>query len=187
MSPRRAKGQAEPAQFSSPACFLHEIEAAAQAKTALKALKKASKQTQASNKAPKQASKQASKRKVRSGSAYPIRIRRVYEPAQPGEGERVLVDRLWPRGMTKQRAGLDDWCRDAAPSPALRKWFGHDPKRWAVFRRKYATELREHPAQLEAIRTKSRAGPVTLLYGARDPRINHAIVLRDLLLRRRKR
>jgi uncharacterized protein YeaO (DUF488 family) len=114
-----------------------------------------------------------------------IKVRRVYEPAQPSDGTRVLVDRLWPRGLTKEAAAVDHWMRDLAPSTALRKWFGHDPARWDEFRRRYAAELREREAQLEALRDLARRGPVTLVFGARDERHNDAVALREILASRR--
>jgi uncharacterized protein YeaO (DUF488 family) len=111
-----------------------------------------------------------------------LHIKRIYEARQPSDGFRVLVDRLWPRGLTKQRAALDAWERDLAPSPALRKWFGHDPKRWAEFRKRYRAELSEHGAELAALRARAKRKPVTLLYAAKDPQINHAVVLRKSIL-----
>jgi uncharacterized protein YeaO (DUF488 family) len=114
-----------------------------------------------------------------------IKVRRVYEPAQPSDGTRVLVDRLWPRGLTKEAAAVDHWMKDLAPSTALRKWFGHDPARWDEFRRRYAAELREREAPLEALRELARRGPVTLVFGARDERHNDAVALREILASRR--
>lgn len=111
-----------------------------------------------------------------------IRIRRVYEPRSPDDGVRVLVDRLWPRGLTRVEADLDYWLKDAAPSTGLRKWFGHRPDRWAAFRRHYLLELRASPAVAQ-LRALCRAGPVTLLYAARDPDHNEAQVLAALLAR----
>jgi len=110
-------------------------------------------------------------------------IKRVYEDAADSDGFRVLVDRLWPRGLSKQRAALDEWLADIAPSTALRKWFHHDPARWEEFGRRYRAELRGHAAQLQALRRRARGQRVTLLYGARDVRINHARVLREVLRR----
>jgi uncharacterized protein YeaO (DUF488 family) len=114
-----------------------------------------------------------------------IKLRRVYEPAQPSDGTRVLVDRLWPRGLTKEAAAVDRWMRDLAPSTALRKWFGHDPARWDEFRRRYAAELREREALLEELRGLARQGPVTLVFGARDERHNDAVALLGILASRR--
>jgi uncharacterized protein YeaO (DUF488 family) len=110
-----------------------------------------------------------------------IKLRRVYEPAQASDGTRVLVDRLWPRGLTKEAAAVDRWMRDLAPSTALRKWFGHDPARWDEFRRRYAAELREREALLDELRDLARQGPVTLVFGARDESHNDAVALREIL------
>jgi uncharacterized protein YeaO (DUF488 family) len=109
------------------------------------------------------------------------RIKRIYEPRTPDDGVRVLVDRLWPRGISKARAGLDLWLKDAAPSAALRDWFGHRPERWAEFQRRYREELRDSAA-LEQLREISRTQRVTLLYAARDEEHNEAAALADFLL-----
>jgi uncharacterized protein YeaO (DUF488 family) len=114
-----------------------------------------------------------------------IKVRRVYESREPSDGTRVLVDRLWPRGLTKEAAAVDHWMRDLAPSTALRKWFGHDPARWDEFRRRYAAELREREALLEELRELARHGPVTLVFGARDERHNDAVALLEILASRR--
>lgn len=111
-----------------------------------------------------------------------LRMKRVYDPAAPHDGARVLVDRLWPRGLSKARAALTLWCKDVAPSTELRQWFGHDPARWAEFRRHYRAELRGNAAGLAPIRDLMQQGPVTLLYAARDQRHNEAVVLREYLL-----
>jgi uncharacterized protein YeaO (DUF488 family) len=113
-----------------------------------------------------------------------IKLKRAYDPASPDDGTRILVDRLWPRGLSKQKAALDQWMKEIAPSTDLRKWFGHDPKRWNEFRRRYAAELREHSDLVAELRSLARAGAVTLVYAARDETHNDAIVLRDLLLGR---
>jgi uncharacterized protein YeaO (DUF488 family) len=110
-----------------------------------------------------------------------IRIKRVYDEPQREDGFRVLVDRLWPRGLKKEKAAVDLWARDLAPSDALRKWFGHDPKRWSEFQMRYRNELRKHAAELNALRERAAEEPVTLLYGARDRLLNQAVVLRDVL------
>ncbi|RJL16645.1 DUF488 domain-containing protein [Paracoccus siganidrum] len=111
-----------------------------------------------------------------------LRLKRAYEPAAPEDGTRILVDRLWPRGRSRQDAALDDWIKEIAPSTELRKWFGHDPARWEEFRRRYRAELRDHGEQLDHIRALARQGTVTLVYGARDGRHNDAVVLREVLL-----
>lgn len=110
-----------------------------------------------------------------------IRIKRIYEPPQDSDGARVLVDRLWPRGLRKEAAALTSWHKDVAPSPTLRRWFGHDPARWQVFRARYRAELDANADALVPLRELARAGPLTLLYGARDGVHNHAVVLADYL------
>ena len=109
------------------------------------------------------------------------RIKRIYAPKAPDDGVRVLVDRLWPRGISKRRAALDLWLKDAAPSTVLREWFGHRPERWAEFQRRYREELRDSAA-VEQLREISRAQRVTLLYAARDEEHNEAAALADFLL-----
>ena len=113
-----------------------------------------------------------------------LRLKRAYEPFEADDGARVLIDRLWPRGVSKADAALDQWMKDIAPSTELRKWFGHDPARWDEFRRRYATELHENAELLSQLRSLARQGPVTLIYSAHDEFHNDAIVLRDLLLER---
>ncbi len=108
-----------------------------------------------------------------------LRLKRVYDAPEPGDGFRVLVDRLWPRGLSRQRARLDLWCKQIAPSPGLRTWWDHDPARFAAFTDRYRAELTDNPT-LEELGALLR-DPATLLYAARDPQINHAIVLRDVL------
>jgi uncharacterized protein YeaO (DUF488 family) len=114
-----------------------------------------------------------------------VRLKRAYDPASADDGTRILVDRLWPRGLTKRRAAIDRWMKDIAPSPALRKWFGHDPARWNEFRRRYAREIRQQSALLDELRALARDGPLTLVYAARDEKHNDAVVLRALLLGRK--
>ncbi len=112
-----------------------------------------------------------------------VRIKRAYEAPEPGDGYRVLVDRLWPRGVTKEELRLDAWEKEIAPSPELRKWFGHDPDRWEEFRRRYREELAspERRELLSDLARRARLGPVTLVYGARDEEHNGAVVLREEL------
>jgi uncharacterized protein YeaO (DUF488 family) len=114
-----------------------------------------------------------------------IRLKRAYEPAAKADGTRVLVDRLWPRGVTKAAAAIDRWEKTLAPSAALRQWFGHDPARWDEFRTRYVGELRASREALGALRALAREGPITLVFSARDERHNDAVVLRDVLLGRR--
>lgn len=109
-----------------------------------------------------------------------FRIKRVYESASPSDGKRILVDRLWPRGLKKTDAALDEWMKDVAPSVPLRLWFGHDPDRFAEFGRKYKAELAKNPALAE-LRELGKGKVVTLLYAAHDPKINHAVVLQSVL------
>jgi uncharacterized protein YeaO (DUF488 family) len=110
-----------------------------------------------------------------------IQVKRIYEEPKRSDGFRVLVDRLWPRGISKERASLDLWMKTVAPSTALRQWFGHDPKRWKEFVMRYRTELREHSSELAELRSRARKGPLTLLFGARDSEHNEAIVLKEAL------
>ena len=110
-----------------------------------------------------------------------ITITRIYEAPEPGDGLRVLVDRLWPRGVSRQRAALDEWLRDLAPSTALRRWFHSDPRRWGEFGRRYRAALYAHAAQLQGLRRRARQQRITLLYAARHARMNHAAVLREVL------
>jgi uncharacterized protein YeaO (DUF488 family) len=114
-------------------------------------------------------------------------LKRAYLPAERSDGMRILVDRLWPRGVSKAEAALDDWMKEIAPSTELREWFGHDPARWVEFQRRYRAELRQHADDLGRIRDLARAKTVTLVYGARDEEHNDAVVLRDVLLGRKGR
>jgi uncharacterized protein YeaO (DUF488 family) len=116
-------------------------------------------------------------------AAEQVRVRRAYADPEPSDGTRVLVDRLWPRGVSKARAALDDWCKDVAPSPELRTWYGHDPDRFAEFSRRYQQELRdpERAAALDRLRGLAAAGPLTLITATRDPDISEAAVLAGLL------
>ena len=109
-----------------------------------------------------------------------VKIKRVYDDPDPADGTRILVDRLWPRGLSKEKAALDDWMKDLAPTSALRTWFGHRPERWTEFQERYRAELRHNPA-VAALRQRIAAGTVTLLYGARDREHNQATVLADFL------
>jgi uncharacterized protein YeaO (DUF488 family) len=110
-----------------------------------------------------------------------IRVKRIYDPAARGDGFRVLVDRLWPRGLRKDRVQIDAWQRELAPSPALRKWFGHQVPRWAEFRTRYRAELHDRESDLEALRHRAEQQPLTLLHAARDTAHNHALVLKEVL------
>ena len=113
-----------------------------------------------------------------------IVTKRVYEPPARGDGLRILVDRLWPRGLRKATADIDMWAKDVAPTPALRTWFDHRPERFSEFKRRYRDELAHNPA-LADMRGTIGKGKVTLLYAAKDPAINHAVVLAEVLRRAR--
>lgn len=114
-----------------------------------------------------------------------VRLKRAYEPPVPEDGERILVDRLWPRGVSRADAALDGWMKDIAPSTALRQWFAHDPARWETFRQRYAEELRNHADLVEQLRARAHRGTITLVYSAHDAEHNDAVVLRDIVLGRR--
>lgn len=145
-----ARDQEVPGSYSSPPCYLHELEPPPR-------------------------------------PARGVAIKRIYAPPEHRDGWRVLVDRLWPRGISKKRAALDEWLADLAPSTALRLWFHHDPTRWREFRARYRAELRAHAAGLQKLRQRARRQRVTLLYAARDPHVNHALVLRAVLQRSARR
>lgn len=117
-------------------------------------------------------------------AAAHVKLKRAYEPAAENDGLRILVDRLWPRGVSKAEAALDRWEKDISPTTALRKWFGHDPARWQEFRRRYAAEVRRHPEPLSRLRALARKRPITLVYSAHDEVHNDAVVLRNLVLGR---
>jgi uncharacterized protein YeaO (DUF488 family) len=110
-----------------------------------------------------------------------IRLRRAFEPPSPDDGRRFLVDRVWPRGVSKADMRIDGWLRDVAPSDDLRRWFGHDPARWEEFAARYRQELAARPDALAPLIEAARNGPITLVYGARDERHNQAVVLKDVL------
>lgn len=110
-----------------------------------------------------------------------IHLKRVYEEPSKNDGLRVLVERLWPRGLTKERAAVDLWLKDIAPSPVLRKWFGHDPPRWEQFQDRYRRKLREKKDAVRLLKQKSEEHTVTLVYGARDEEHNEALVLKKIL------
>jgi uncharacterized protein YeaO (DUF488 family) len=110
-----------------------------------------------------------------------FRLKRIYDPVAADDGRRILVERLWPRGVRKADAGLDEWLREIAPSPELRRWFGHDPDRWPEFQRRYRGELAGHPELLARLQAHADEGPVTLLFAARDSERNSAAVLKQVL------
>jgi uncharacterized protein YeaO (DUF488 family) len=113
-----------------------------------------------------------------------IHLKRAYEAPAPEDGVRILVDRLWPRGLSKADAAIDRWVKEIAPSNELRRWFGHDPERWIEFRHRYADELASHSAELDELRQLARHGALTLLFAAHDEAHNNAVVLRDVLVGR---
>jgi uncharacterized protein YeaO (DUF488 family) len=113
-----------------------------------------------------------------------VAVKRAYEPVEEDDGYRVLIDRIWPRGVSKERARLDEWARELAPSTELRRWFGHDPARFEEFRRRYTEELAAQGDKLDELRGRAGSGKVTLVYGARDSEHNDAVVLAELLTRR---
>ncbi len=113
--------------------------------------------------------------------AMKLRIKRVYERPVASDGVRILVDRLWPRGLSKANARVDIWLKEVAPSDALRKWFGHDPRKWAQFRKRYRAELSGHPEQVALLKSHVGKGSATLVYGAKDELHNNAVVLLELL------
>jgi uncharacterized protein YeaO (DUF488 family) len=110
-----------------------------------------------------------------------IKIKRVYEQPDADDGERILVDRLWPRGLSKQKAQIDLWLKEIAPSSELRVWFAHDPEKWKSFRTRYQTELRHNKDMLKILTDKAKSGTITLLYAARDTKHNEAVVLKQIL------
>jgi uncharacterized protein YeaO (DUF488 family) len=112
-----------------------------------------------------------------------VRLKRAYEPADTADGRRVLIDRLWPRGVSREQARLHEWERELAPSAELRQWFGHDPERFAEFRRRYTSELAEQKPKLRELRRRARQGTLTLVYAAGDTQHNDAVVLAEILRR----
>jgi uncharacterized protein YeaO (DUF488 family) len=112
-----------------------------------------------------------------------VRLKRAYEPAERSDGYRVLIDRIWPRGVSKEQAHLDEWARELAPSSELRRWFGHDPAKFEEFRRRYRDELAAQTEKLRELRGRARRGALTLVYSARDTEHNDAVVLAEVLRR----
>ncbi len=110
-----------------------------------------------------------------------LKIKRVYTKAAKGDGKRILVDRLWPRGLTKEKAGIDLWLKELAPSTELRKWFAHDPEKWTDFQKRYRQELKNNKEQLALLKEQAKTGTVTLVYGAKDEEHNEAVVLKKWL------
>jgi|SRR3954447_468145 uncharacterized protein YeaO (DUF488 family) len=115
-----------------------------------------------------------------------IRLKRAYEPPSKSDGQRILVERLWPRGLTKARAAIDQWLKDVAPSPELRKWFAHDPAKWKQFQRSYWKELQANKEAVDVLRRMAKKGTVTLVYAARDEEHNGAMALKAFLEGRKR-
>lgn len=109
-----------------------------------------------------------------------VKLKRAYEASSKSDGRRILVDRLWPRGLTKAKAGIDIWLKEVAPSTELRQWFGHDPEKWGEFKKRYQVELKSNPALAE-LQNLARQGDITLVYAARDEQHNEALVLKEIL------
>jgi uncharacterized protein YeaO (DUF488 family) len=114
-------------------------------------------------------------------------LKRAYEKASAGDGVRILVERLWPRGLTKAKAAVDLWMKDVAPSPDLRKWFGHDPSRWEQFKQRYWKELKDKKEDVDVLRRKTMEGKVTFVYAAHDEEHNGALALKEFIERRGKK
>jgi uncharacterized protein YeaO (DUF488 family) len=110
-----------------------------------------------------------------------VRVKRIYDGAEPGDGYRVLIDHVWPRGVSRERARLDAWARELAPGDELRRWFDHRPERFDEFRSRYRDELEEQRERVEDLRRRAREGSVTIVYAARDREHNNAVVLAELL------
>jgi uncharacterized protein YeaO (DUF488 family) len=117
-------------------------------------------------------------------AANHIKLKRAYEAPATDDGTRILIDRLWPRGVKRSDAAIDEWMKEIAPSTELRRWFSHDPRRWQEFRHRYQSEIQQHPEQFDRLRTLAQHGRITLVFSARDEVHNDAVVLKDLLLRR---
>jgi uncharacterized protein YeaO (DUF488 family) len=116
-----------------------------------------------------------------------IRLRRAYDAPGSSDGHRVLVDRVWPRGVSRDQLRLDNWLKEVAPSTELRKWFNHDPAKWAEFKHRYFRELDEQSEAVERLLTRCRGGTVTLVFGAKDPRYNNAVALKEYLEQRARK
>ena len=110
-----------------------------------------------------------------------IKIKRAYEKPDEGDGTRILVDRLWPRGLTKEKAKVDIWLKEIAPTTSLRKWFSHDPEKWDEFKKRYRSELKDNKEAVATLKDEIKKGPVTLIYGAKDEEHNEALLLKDAI------
>ena len=116
-----------------------------------------------------------------NGKRITIRIKRVYQEPEEADGRRVLVDRLWTRGLSKEKAKVDVWVKEIAPSTELRRWYGHDPDKWPEFKTRYAAELEANPARVEELLAEVQAGTVTLLYSSKEERLNNAVALKEYI------
>jgi uncharacterized protein YeaO (DUF488 family) len=110
-----------------------------------------------------------------------VKIKRVYDPVSPDDGKRVLVDRLWPRGIKKEKAAINEWLKDIAPSNELRRWYSHDPAKWSEFKKRYKDELKDKPGTIERLRQESRKQTITLLYSSKATEINNAVALKEFI------
>ncbi len=110
-----------------------------------------------------------------------LRVKRIYEPASKDDGRRILIDRLWPRGITKEHADIDEWLKEIAPSNELRKWFSHDPSKWQEFKRRYAKELEKKQELVETLKSEAKHGRITLVFSAKDSEHNNAVALLEIL------
>ena len=116
-----------------------------------------------------------------NGKRIEIRVKRVYEEPEESDGRRILVDRLWARGLSKEKAKVDVWVKDIAPSTELRRWYGHDPNKWTEFKSRYAAELESNPGQVEEILGEIQAGIVTFLYSSKEEQLNNAVALKEYI------
>ena len=110
-----------------------------------------------------------------------VKIKRVYDPVSPGDGRRILVDRLWPRGIKKEDAAIDEWLKDIAPSNELRKWYSHDPAKWSEFKKRYKGELKDRTGIVDRLRQESKKRTITLLYSSKVTEINNAVALKEFI------
>jgi uncharacterized protein YeaO (DUF488 family) len=110
-----------------------------------------------------------------------IKLKRIYDPVSPDDGKRILIDRLWPRGIRKEDARIDEWLRDIAPSAQLRKWFSHEPSKWAEFKKRYREELKDKRELIDKLRSEAEKKTLTLLYAAKDREHNNAVVLKEVI------
>jgi uncharacterized protein YeaO (DUF488 family) len=116
-----------------------------------------------------------------------IKIKRAYDEVSPDDGERILVDRLWPRGIKKDEAKIDEWMKEIAPSNELRKWFAHDPSKWKEFKKRYMEELKDQSTLIEILINRAKRGNITLIFSARETEHNNAVVLSELISKRERR